>query len=803
MADSSKQASWPSHNNTDLCYGAAFFNMSSFGILEDYKSPSVVFGYALPLLEMQIFLIFIIVVFCHMFLRLIGIPQFVSYMLAGLLLGPHMIDLLSFSSDRLSLDVAMDGNVALESVAKFGLIMFTFLMGVKTNKRAAFHIGKKTVFIAVSSFVTTMVTGVAFRNYRIDKVDPLYMPLRLAPTERTVIVSVQALTLLPVITHLVYELKIPNSELGRMAISIAAVNDVLGFINLICVSYVGTYRYVSPGTANRDVIAMIILVLVIVFIVKPAAELIVNVTPEGKPVRKVYLYCTILTAIAASIYTTFFNSIHVLGALLVGMAIPDGPPLGSALEAKFESLVTNIFFPISIAVITMKGDLLRVIYALDDIAFNIFLVFFTLVVKWVASFIPCLLCKLPTRESIILATIMNYKGFVDLCFFEGAVNKWNLTQATNTFLMIYVLLNAGILPTIVKALYDPKRKYIGHVKRDIMHMKPNSDLKILTCLHKPDNISGAISLLQLLSSPPNNENKDRGVIAVTALHLVKLEGRTFPILIPHDKRSKPKLLQNSYIQTMLLAFNEFQQDNWGSISVNSFTAYSHENLMDQDICNLALDHLTSIIIIPSGRTWSHDGLYEQDDLMIRRLNGSLLDIAPCSIGVLNDKGYRRCNLKNKKGAKKPVNVGVIFIGGKDDREAVSVAKWMRPNPRVCLTVTRFVSGKELDKSKNWDYLIDDEVLNGLKDTYSTAENFAYREKVVNSGPAVATTVRSLAEDQDLMIVGRYHDDNSLDFSGLVEWMELPELGVMGDLLASKDLGVRVSVLVVQQQQQHE
>ncbi|KFK27610.1 hypothetical protein AALP_AA8G406000 [Arabis alpina] len=601
-----------------------------------------------------------------MFLRCIGIPQFVSHMFAGMILGPHLIDLLSFSSDRLSLDVALDGNVALEGVAKFGLIMFTFLMGVKTNKRAAFQIDKRTVSIAVSSFLVTMFAGMTFRNFGIDKVDPLYMPLRLAPTERTVIVAVQAITLLPVVTHLVYELKIPNSELGRLAISTAAINDLLGFMNLIFVSYVGTYRYVSPGTANRDAVAIVILVLMVLFIIKPAAQWIVDTTPEGKPVPRFYLYGTIMAAIAASIYSTMFNQITVLGALLVGMAIPDGPPLGSALEAKYESLVSNIFFPISIAVMTMKG---------------------------------------------------------------------------------------------------------------------------------------AIWLLQLLTSQLNHETKDRGVIAVTALHLVKLAGRAFPVLIPHDKRSKPRLHQNSYIQTMMLAFTEFQQENWGSTTVNSFTAYSHENLMDQDICNLALDHLTSMIIIPSGRKWSPDGVHESDDMMIRRVNTSLLDLAPCSIGVLNDRGYRKGNMKNKKRTNDTVNVSVIFIGGKDDREALSLAKWMRHNPRVRLTVTRFLSGQDPEKAKNWDYLVDDEVLNDLKETYSTAENFTYKEKTVQGGPAVATTVRLLAEGNDLMIVGRDHDDALLDFSGLVEWMELPELGVVGDLLASKELRTRVSVLVVQQQQQ--
>lgn len=76
-------APWPPHSNPEVCYGAAFFNISSYGIVENYETPSVVFGYALPLLEMQIILIFVFVVLCNMFLRCIGIPQFVSHMLVS------------------------------------------------------------------------------------------------------------------------------------------------------------------------------------------------------------------------------------------------------------------------------------------------------------------------------------------------------------------------------------------------------------------------------------------------------------------------------------------------------------------------------------------------------------------------------------------------------------------------------------------------------------------------------------------------------------------------------------------------
>ena len=72
-------APWPALSNVEVC-NRAFFNISSYGTLENYEAPSVIFGYALPLLELQILIIFVLIVLSHMFLRFIGVPQFVSYM---------------------------------------------------------------------------------------------------------------------------------------------------------------------------------------------------------------------------------------------------------------------------------------------------------------------------------------------------------------------------------------------------------------------------------------------------------------------------------------------------------------------------------------------------------------------------------------------------------------------------------------------------------------------------------------------------------------------------------------------------
>lgn len=367
-----------------------------------------------------------------------------------------------------------------------------------------------------------------------------------------------------------------------------------------------------------------------------------------------------------------------------------------------------------------------------------------------------------------------------------------ISQATYAFLIIYSLLNAGIVPLVLRSMYDPKRKYVNYQKRDILHLEPNSDLRILSCLHKPENVSETIAFLQLLSSP----NLDFP-IAVTVLHLVKLVGQINPIIVSHNKKLK-KLNTTSYIHTANLAFRQFMLESLESVSVTTFTAFSHENLMHEDICTLALDQTTSMIVVPSGRRWTIDGMFESDDNAIRHLNQSLLDRAPCSIGILVDRGQfsRKGTVTSKK--KYNIDVGVLFIGGKDDREALSLVKRMKHNPRVRVTVTRLVFNHEIES--DWDYILDNEGLKDLKDPEET-NDIVYTERIVNSDTEVVTIVQSLAEEYDLMVVGRDHDMTTQDLSGLIKWVELPELGVIGDLLAARDLNSKVSVLVVQQQQQ--
>ena len=66
------------------------------------------------------------------------------------------------------------------------------------------------------------------------------------------------------------------------------------------------------------------------------------------------------------------------------------------------------------------------------------------------------------------------------------------------FLMVCMVMNATIMPILISYLYDPSNKYAGYTKRNIEDLRSNSELRVLICIHRPDNIPPAISLFEAI-----------------------------------------------------------------------------------------------------------------------------------------------------------------------------------------------------------------------------------------------------------------------------------------------------------------
>lgn len=145
-------------------------------------------------------------------------------------------------------------------------------------------------------------------------------------------------------------------------------------------------------------------------------------------------------------------------------------------------------------------------------------------------------------------------------------------------------------------------------------------------------------------------------------------------------------------------------------------------------------------------------------------------------------------------------IGLLFLGGEDDWEALAYGRRMAVHPNMNFTVVRFRcleeqgNGGGNDKEK----IVDDELIYDFKSSAGVKGNANLVEKFVKDGLETTEVIRSMADGFDMVMVGRHHSPESPLVLGLsTEWSEFPELGVIGDILATSNF--RFSVLVVQQQ----
>ncbi|KAF8031098.1 hypothetical protein BT93_D0326 [Corymbia citriodora subsp. variegata] len=743
-----------------------------------------VLQFAMPLLELQVVFIFAVTQAFHVVLKRVGLPPFATQVLAGITLGTSIIGKNRKMKKFLFPNFGIDNSQAqeiLDSVELFGYMIFLFLSGVKTDMGMLRKIGKKSWAIGVATTLAPLLVGgatfLALADLRRDDV-----------LEFVILTAMQSVTVFPVISCLLNDLKIQNSELGRLALSSSLVSNVLGILLVFLISVVR----MEKQRVFKNVALTAAFLLVIIFIVRPAMHWMIRTTPEGRPVKESYLRAVLATLLLSSLASNYFGQSILFGSICFGLVVPDGPPLGSAIVNKLDCFFVGLLLPIFVTVTAVKVDLTAMVASIQEMKVELILVSIVFVSKFAACLVPPLLCRMPFKDSMALAMILCCKGVVELGIYRYLHETEALSKDRMALTLMTVLALASLMPILVKLLFNNSRKYVGYQKRNVVHLKPDSELPVLACIHRTDQINPVIDLVDTFYPTPDSP------VGIYVLHLIKLVGRAMPVFISHQLQNKVAD-GTAYSDHVVLAFAHYARSNPGAVRASVFTAVSPPKLMYEDICQTALDNLTALILLPFHKRWSSiDGSIVSDDNHIRTLNCSVLQWAPCSVGILIDRGA--CpNAATSTASDQPFQVAVLFLGGNDDREALALGRRMARDPQLYLKVVHLCVHEEEGGIISWDKMIDGEALKVFKEGL-LGKNVEYRKEIVEDSPKTARLVRSLAHQFDLIIVGRRHGLESPQTVGLAAWTELPELGVLGDLLASADLDITSSVLVVQQQQ---
>ncbi|KAL4363718.1 hypothetical protein GQ457_04G001550 [Hibiscus cannabinus] len=247
----------------------------------------------------------------------------------------------------------------------------------------------------------------------------------------------------------------------------------------------------------QDVGWAILFLAVVVFVLRPGIKWMVKHIPETSQKKDMCFYLVILAFMLSPPITKQFHLHAKFGPFILGLVVPDGPPLGSDLVEKLDPIISGFFLPIFATTCGIRVDPSS-FKKISTFLFNQSIgAVVTVVVKFGVSLALAMFCKMPMRDSLALAFVMISKGKVEIGYYSSMSDSMVISKPHYAFLIYMSTLIAIIVPILVKWLYDPSRKYLCFQKRTIMNSKPNQELRMLGCVHVPGNVNSIINLLNV------------------------------------------------------------------------------------------------------------------------------------------------------------------------------------------------------------------------------------------------------------------------------------------------------------------
>lgn len=374
----------------------------------------------------------IIIIFAKLFgigARRLKIPQVVGEIIAGLLIGPSLLDW-------------VDNTAFITQMAEIGVILLMFSAGLGTDIKELQKTGPIAFLIACAGVFVPLAGGTVYYMifYGVRSVtSPQFI-------EAVFIGTIMTATSVSITVETLKELGFLKSNIGTTIMAAAIIDDIIGIIVL---TFVISFRDsdVRLSAVCFRTVMFFIFSIGVGFVTYKLFKIIDRKYPHT---RRIPIAGLALCFAMAYIAEDLFGIADITGAYVAGIilcSISDSDYIARKMDINSYMLFGPIFF----ASIGLKTDLAD--FSTSILLFSIGFVIVALACKIIGCGLMARICKFSFHDSLICGVGMMTRGEVALIVSQKGLSVGLISPVYFSAVILLILVSSIATPVLLKLLF--------------------------------------------------------------------------------------------------------------------------------------------------------------------------------------------------------------------------------------------------------------------------------------------------------------------------------------------------------------
>ena len=375
-------------------------------------------------------------------------PPVIGEVVAGILLGPSFLGRLAPEVSTYLLPPAVAPFLGV--IAQLGVILYMFIVGLELNVGLLRKRAHATIAISHVSIIAPFLLGSLLAISLYPRLSSSDIPF----TNFALFVGVaMSITAFPVLARILTDQQMSKTDIGVIALTCAAIDDVTAWCLLAFV--VGVTQAQVGGALLVTVLTLTYVGFMFVIVQPLIQQRLARFGEAPFPQRLVPL---VFVALFLSALTTEYIGVHaIFGAFLIGAVIPHDSTLTRAFTEKLADLVGVVLLPVFFAFTGMRTQI-GLVAGVEQWFVCGMIILVATVGKFGGSLAAARLTGLSWRYSAALGILMNTRGLMELIVLNIGLDL-GLISPTLFAMMVLMALVTTLATTPLLRLLIPSFAY--------------------------------------------------------------------------------------------------------------------------------------------------------------------------------------------------------------------------------------------------------------------------------------------------------------------------------------------------------